>query len=239
MSALRERIDCRYYPTWRDHWDDWLFRERVLAHLRPHMRLLDIGAGAGILPQTNFRNLAAEVVGIDLDPRIRGNPNLDHAVIADCNAIPFADETFDIVVADNVLEHLREPAKTFREVHRVLKPGGVFVAKTPNKWHYMPIIARLTPHSFHEWFNQLRGRSSVDTFRTLYRANSRRDIRRLAREAGFEVLALELTEGRPEYLRLTTPTYLLGMIYERGVNSTEWLAGLRILLTVELRKRPA
>jgi len=155
------------------------------------------------------------------------------------NAIPFADETFDIVVADNVLEHLREPAKTFREVHRVLKPGGVFVAKTPNKWHYMPIIARLTPHSFHEWFNQLRGRSSVDTFRTLYRANSRRDIRRLAREAGFEVLALELTEGRPEYLRLTTPTYLLGMIYERGVNSTEWLAGLRILLTVELRKRPA
>ncbi|MEI2780661.1 MAG: hypothetical protein V9H25_05130 [Candidatus Competibacter sp.] len=43
----------------------------------------------------------------------------------------------------------------FREVARVLKRGGVFLFKTPNKTHYMPTIARLTPHRFHQFVNRI------------------------------------------------------------------------------------
>src|SRR5262245_50890775 len=113
-------LDRRFYPAQVENWDDDLFRQCVLQYLRPNSRLLDIGAGAGILTQTNFRGLGAEAVGIDLDPRVLNNPHLDKAVIANCEAIPFEDASFDIVIADNVLEHLTEPAVVFNEVRRVL-----------------------------------------------------------------------------------------------------------------------
>jgi SAM-dependent methyltransferase len=230
-------LDRRFYPTQVEYWDDDIFRATVLEHLRANLRLLDIGAGAGILPQTNFRGLASEVVGIDLDPRVTSNPHLDRGIIADCTALPFPDASFDVVVADNVLEHLDQPRKGFAEISRVLRPGGTFVAKTPNKWHYMPTIARLTPTWFHRWFNALRGRSTVDTFPTRYRANTVSAIRRLAAESGMEPIRIRRFEGRPEYLRLTFPTYVAGLAYERVVNSTDMLGFLRILLVIELRKR--
>jgi SAM-dependent methyltransferase len=230
-------IDQRFYPQQVEYWDDDLFRQAVLRHLRADMRALDLGAGAGILPQTNFRGLAREIVGVDLDPRVLDNPHLDAAVVSDGNRLPFPDGSFDLVFADNVLEHLERPAEVFAEICRVLKPGGVFVAKTPNKWHYMPTIARLTPHWFHEWFNSLRGRPSADTFPTQYRANSVGDLRRHAASAGLDVIRIDRIEGRPEYLRFTGFTYLAGLLFERVVNSTSALAWLRILLVIELRKR--
>ena len=113
-----------------------------------------------------------------------------------------------LVFADNVLEHLPDPEAVMNEINRVLRPDGVFLAKTPNAWHYMPLIARLTPHSFHRFVNRLRGRAEVDTFPTKYRANSAPVIRRLATRTGFEPISIERVEGRPEYLRMTALTPL-------------------------------
>ena len=129
--------------------------------------------------------LAASVCGVDLDPRVVDNPMLDEGRIANADGIPYEDARFDVVFSDNVLEHLDEPLQVFLEVARVLKPGGVFLFKTPNLWHYMPTIARLTPHWFHQYVNRLRGRAEVDTFPTRYRANCLRDIKRLAGGGGF------------------------------------------------------
>jgi SAM-dependent methyltransferase len=164
------------------------------------------------------------------------NPFLDEARISSAERIPYPDDTFDVVFADNVLEHLTDPLKVFSEVHRVLRPGGRFLAKTPNRRHYVALIARMTPHRFHGCYNKLRGRSQVDTFPTLYRANSQRTIQTLAAAAGLDVERLTLLEGRPEYLRISPITYFFGYLYERVVNSTEVLAGLRVLLLLELRK---
>jgi SAM-dependent methyltransferase len=133
------------------------------------------------------------------------------------------------------LEHLDNPAAVFSEIHRVLKPGGLFLAKTPNRWHYMPIIAQLTPHAFHQLVNRLRGRASRDTFPTRYRVNSPGAVRRYAGLAGFEVESTRLFEGRPEYLRMTFPTQLFGLIYDRLVNAIPFLSRFRILLIARLR----
>ena len=62
------------------------------------------------------------------------------------------------------------------------------------------------------------------------------DLRALAAGAGLEVVRIDLIEGRPEYLRFSAPTYLLGWLYERMVNRVPGLAWLRVLLVVELRK---
>lgn len=236
MTSLVTKIDSAFYPEFKRNWDDQLFRERILLHLRSDAAVLDLGAGAGIVEQMNFKGLAASVCGVDLDPRVVANPMLDEGRVANADGIPYEDGRFDVVFSDNVLEHLDEPLQVFREVARVLKPGGVFLFKTPNKWHYMPIIARLTPHGFHQYVNRLRGRAEVDTFPTRYRANCLGDINRLAAEAGLLVERVERIEGRPEYLRMTWPTYLVGLAYERLVNSAEVFAPLRILLVGQLRK---
>jgi hypothetical protein len=115
-------------------------------------------------------------------------------------------------------------------------PGGWFLAKTPNKWHYVPLLARATPLAFHRFYNRLRGRAALDTFPTRYRANSVRDVRKLAAASGLNVTHLERVEGRPEYLRVHPATYLVGCAYERFVNLSERLAGLRVLLIAELQK---
>ena len=100
----------------------------------------------------------------------------------------------------------------------------------------MPLVARLTPQAFHRWVVRWRGREGEDVFPTRYLANSPGDIRRLAAGAGLDVVKIDLIEGRPEYLRFSAPTYLLGWLYERLVNQVPGLWRLRVLLIAELRK---
>ena len=88
-----------------------------------------------------------------------------------------------MVFADNVMEHLANPYKVFKELSRVLKPDGLLLFKTPNRSHYMPLISRLTPLSFHKFINKIRGRST-DTFPTHYLVNSRFKLQNWLRELG-------------------------------------------------------
>jgi SAM-dependent methyltransferase len=233
-----QRLDARWYPSHAGGWDDAMFRSEILSRVGPTSRVLDLGAGAGIVPHMNFRGIVGRVCGVDLDPRVLNNPFLDEAAIGAAEQLPHPDESFDVVFADNVLEHLPDPLRAFEEVRRVLRPGGIFLAKTPNKRHYMPLIARLTPHSFHRFYNKRRGRAGEDTFPTKYLANSPRDVERLARAAGLQVRSLRLVEGRPEYLRISAITYAVGYLYERLVNRFDALSSFRILLIAEL-SRPA
>lgn len=236
ISNFAKWLDREFYPGVEDSWDNTLFRQRVLRVLKPTDRVLDVGAGAGILPQMNFRELAADVQGVDLNPRVTSNPNLHAGHIANAATTPFADTTFDLVISDNVVEHLADPDAVFREVHRVLKSGGLFLFKTPNVTHYMATISRLTPTSFHKFYNHLRGRSSEDTFPTVYRANSKSAVLALAQRTGFVIEYIERIESRPEYLRILWPAYLVGILYERIVNNVPGLEPFRILLVAGLRK---
>ncbi|MFC4726426.1 class I SAM-dependent methyltransferase [Glycocaulis abyssi] len=235
MSAVAW-MDRTFYPGFARNWDDILFRERILAAMPDNAEILDVGAGAGIIEMMNFRGIARRVCGVDLDPRVAANPYLDEGRVADAGAIPFEDSRFGLVFSDNVVEHLDDPATVFAEIFRVLKPGGLFLFKTPNRFHYMPLIAQATPHGFHQWINRKRGRAEADTFPTRYRANSARKVRQLAVATGFKLEQLELVEGRPEYMRLSPVTYAAGIAYERTVNLAGFLKNLRILLIATLRK---
>ena len=232
-------IDRKFYPSFERNWDDKLFREAILLHVDEDSRVLDLGAGAGIVEPMNFRGQVARICGVDLDPRVTENPFLDEGLISDATAIPYPNESFDLVFSDNVFEHLEDPDAVLAEVHRLLVDGGVLLFKTPNRRHYMPLIARLTPHWFHERINRMRGRASEDTFPTHYRANTPEDIRALAKQNGFEVVDIALVEGRPEYLRISGVSYIIGLMYERLVNSVGFLRRYRILLVATLRRLPA
>jgi SAM-dependent methyltransferase len=238
MTALTQWIDRKFYPAHKNNWDVWQLRSRIEARLRPEMEILDLGAGRGHLEMMNFRGRCRLVAGVDPDPVVLTNPQLDEAQLQEPPhyPIPYPDERFDLVFCNSVIEHVTEPAFFFAEAYRVLRPGGILIAKTPNRRHYVATIARATPHGFHDFYNRLRGRKSQDTFPTLYACNTPKEIESAATAAGFQVLSLDVIEGRPEYLRLTAPTYLAGLMYERVVNGTDLLRPIRCVLLFELRK---
>ncbi len=237
MSTLVEYFDRRFYPDAGKGWDDELYREAILRHARPDSSALDLGAGRGANPATAIRDRVGEVFGVDVDEAVLENRDVDEArVIGEDGRIPYEDERFDLIVSSYVLEHVEDPVLFFAEVARVLRPGGAFVARTPNHLHYVPLIARMTPQSFHVYINARRGREEQDTFPTCYRANSPGAIHRLAHGAGLEVVDVARHEGRPEYLRFNALTYLVGLAYERIASSSEIFAWMRPLLIVELRK---
>lgn len=234
--TLVERLDARFFPSSRDSWDEWMLRERVLAALRPESVMLDLGAGRGASPRLDFRGACGRICAVDVDDAVLENPQVHEARVASGSAIPYPDATFDVVVACNVLEHLDEPASVFCEIARVLAPGGRLFVKTPNRWHYMPMIASVTPQAFHVAYNSLRGRAEHDTFPTRYRANTPHRLRALAEDAGLDVVRIERVEGRPEYLRWLAAAYPLGIAYERLVNSTPLLEAGRAVLLGELQR---
>lgn len=232
-------VDRTFYPRFECNWDDKMFRVEIQKYITPQSVVLDVGAGAGIVEEMHFRGDVARICGVDMDPRVEQNDKLDEGKHADACHIPYKDKLFDVVFADNVMEHLDDPETVFGEISRVLKPGGILLFKTPNRNHYMPFIAQLTPHRFHQFINKLRGRDSDDTFPTHYLSNSVGQVTALAAKTGLEVGDIQHIEGRPEYLRLTFVTYIFGLLYERIVNISPLLSRYRILLIAQLRKPPS
>ena len=231
-------LDKKFYAGYGDQWDDELFRAYLLERLNKDSVCLDYGAGRGKVKQVNIKDIVKKVVGVDIDDQVFENPHIDEAKLLEFPdlKIAYEDETFDMVFSDNVFEHVEFPERVFKEIYRVLKPGGVFIAKTPNKFHYMPLVASLTPLSFHKYYNNLRGRDEVDTFPTFYRCNSRYSVNKYASKSGFSEVVVQYWEGRPEYLRVFSITYVAGLIYERIVNMFGFLSVIRSVLLFELKK---
>lgn len=225
-----ENLKQKFYPP--DQWDnDQVFLRRIEACIRPGSIVLDLGAGTGLKFNYNLKSMVepgGEIVGSDFDPRVRENPLLHRGVVIGGAKLPFDDEVFDVIFSRYVLEHVTDPPEFLNEVYRVLKGGGSFLFLTPNKWHYVAIGSRCTPHMFHRWYNRLRGRESTDTFPTVYRLNSRSAIRRHLRDAGFHEKELVTRECCPNYLMLAVPLFLVGVVFERVANSTDVFAGLRV-----------
>lgn len=230
-------LDRTFYRNIENRWDDRYLREVILEYLKPEFTVLDIGAGRGRIKEMDFKALSHRVYGVDPDKRVVENPLLHEGFEGLGDNMPFfQDAQFDMIFSDNVFEHVEHPEKLFNEVNRVLKPKGLFINKTPNKFHYMPLVASITPTSFHKFINRLRGRDESDTFPTFYRANSRSAQKRHATLAGFKVERFIIVESRPEYMRMTFLTYPFGIIYERLVNLLRIHSMKAVLISVMTKK---
>jgi len=109
-----------------------LFRRYVGG---PGRRVLDLGCRDGALTQTYAGG--NEIVGVDADREALAEAEKlgIQTRWADLDEpLPFEDESFDVVVAGELLEHLRDPRGVVTEARRVLRPGGVFVASVPNAY---------------------------------------------------------------------------------------------------------
>lgn len=70
-----------------------------------------------------------------IETLLKRRSNISEIIIDDMTQSQFAENSFDCILAVEVLEHVEEDAKFLSEVHRVLKPGGIFLMTTPNGDH--------------------------------------------------------------------------------------------------------
>jgi ubiquinone/menaquinone biosynthesis C-methylase UbiE len=137
-SHLRERYQILRqlgldFPTWYR----WVFDHIPQT---PHQRLLEVGAGPGFFWQENLDRLPAtwKITVSDFSPGMvqEAQANLAHVSQqfqfsqVDVQNIPFADASFDGVIANNMLYHVPDISRALSEVRRVLKPEGKFYATT-------------------------------------------------------------------------------------------------------------
>lgn len=124
----------RFYEVEDRHW--WFVGRRriVLDQLEQHGgrgRILDLGCGTGgVLAHLDDYG---EAYGIDPSPeatRFSHERGLAIALASGLN-LPFADQTFDAVLALDVIEHVDDDVGLLREVQRVLRPGGILVVTVP------------------------------------------------------------------------------------------------------------
>ena len=114
--------------------------ERHLRYLPvlPDNRVLDVGCGSGSMSRLLARSFPrAEVVGVDLREQyldfarsLANAENIQNLIFrsADVFALPFADESFDVVWTKYLLQWLKEPKRALKELKRVTRPGGAVVS---------------------------------------------------------------------------------------------------------------
>lgn len=159
----------------------------LLPHLDPSQTLLDVGAGPGTITAdlaARVRAVTATEVGpaelalSEATARERGVTTITFDV-ADVHALPFADATFDVTHAHQVLQHVGDPVQALREMARVTKPGGI-------------VAARDSDYGAFCWFPAV---PELDEWMTLYQAaaranggepNAGRRLLAWARAAGLE-----------------------------------------------------
>jgi SAM-dependent methyltransferase len=205
------------------------FHAMCAAHIPSEAAILEVGAGRS--NQTS-RYLAClgRLSGLDVDPAVRSNEYLAEARVLETERYPFEDASFDACVTNYVLEHVAHPRSHLSEIRRILKPRGVYLFRTPNRYHYVSVVSRLTPHGFHTRVaNRLRnlGDQAPNPYPTYYRLNSRRAITRAAAQAGLAVRELRMVEKEPSYGMASKLLFVTFMIYERVVNSSALFAALR------------
>lgn len=149
---------------------DVVFNELLTEDIR-NKKVLDAGCGTGW-----FSKIAVDrggvVTSMDLGEKLLSKVAMkcnSERIVGSILEIPFSDNFFDFVVSSEVIEHVPDPYKAMQELFRVLKPGGIMVLTTPNKFWYFAVwignTFKLRPYQGFEnwtgWFEMKRKLSKI------------------------------------------------------------------------------
>lgn len=114
-------------------------QDRRLALIRQYVelegkRILDVGCGLGMYVE-KFRQFSSEVYGVDIDAEkvALASQRLPNIQVSPAESLPFPDESFDVILLHEVIEHVDDDRQTIREAYRCLAPGGKIVIYAPNR----------------------------------------------------------------------------------------------------------
>jgi len=124
-------------------WDDF-FKKNIIKIFSEHKTVIDIGGGLRIDELKNNRKNVNDTwlepyrSGVEykiLDKVVDYNPD----IVGDIHALPLADNSAEALLCIAVLEHVEDPLRAMREMHRVLKPGGACFIYVPFLFYYHPM----------------------------------------------------------------------------------------------------
>ncbi|ADO46022.1 Methyltransferase type 11 [Hydrogenobacter thermophilus TK-6] len=168
-----------------------------IPNIKTASKVLDVGCGTGEVLNyiKKFINPSAELYGVDLEK----NPVLpDYVSFLRCDieeeTLPFEENSFDIVISNFVIEHLKNPQKLFTEGYRVLKRGGYFYCTTE---YYTSLFC---PDGYNFYSDP-----------THVRPWTKKSLKTLAKMCGFEVYQVKVLRWW-EYLPLLPVFPLLNLL---------------------------
>jgi ubiquinone/menaquinone biosynthesis C-methylase UbiE len=223
----------------------YLYEHALNTSVSSETKWLDLGCGHQVLPfwrEDQERDLIAKcamIVGMDYDlPSLQKHRSVAMRVRGHMNRLPFKDGHFNLVTANMVVEHLAEPGIQFREINRVLKPGGIFLFHTPNSSGYPTILNKMVPDTLrHKLVYILDGRNQDDVFETHYSANTESEIAELAEHTGFKVSKIRMTVSDAVFAMIP-PIAIAELIYLRLLMTERFKRWRTNIITV-LRKEEA
>lgn len=205
----RYKHDC---PAWDDSMI--LLKNLLAERIVPNATVLDYGCGHGNFVLDEMGDVFAKKIGVDVDEiSVANNYSVDSVVIVKNGLLPFADQSFDVVVSLWALEHFENTDVILREILRVLKPDGIFAFVTPNKNSFLIAMRRLmNKRTADTLLKFLYGREKNDVFAVHYRMNTKSDISNCAARAGMCVDMIQ-ENADPSYTSFNTPSYFLSKIF--------------------------
>jgi len=148
-------------------------------------KILELGCGEGMFGSYLRDNLGAEVWGIEIEPKFatKAQKNLDKVYIGDAETIIMGlpAKSFDVIVANDVLEHMVDPYSVLKEAKRILKKDGVVVSSIPNMRNFH-VIYHLVRHGQWEYVES----GILD--RTHLRFFTKKSIDQMYERLGYEVV---------------------------------------------------
>jgi len=137
-----------FYDDFSDEWESRINKWETNKRLRivfgellnsgdiNGKRFLEVGCGLGFFSQKAVE-LGAKVTGVDVGARLvkknRKKIPKGRFLVASASDLPFSDNSFDVVLCTEVIEHVEDQDRAVKELVRVLKEGGVLVVTTPNR----------------------------------------------------------------------------------------------------------
>src|SRR3989441_2057715 len=207
--AIRRRNET-WFPQYRPAHE--VYFDIVKERMEPGARVLHLGAGRDSM-RIAGQLTASRVVNGDLSfDGLSKNPNWLRVAL-DGEDLPFRSESCAAVICENVFEHLEHPERVFAESYRILQTRGELIFVCPNRFSYIALVGSLTPHRLHVWFKRLiSDTAEADTFKTYYRANSRRRIMKLTGGAGFFVGLFDSFVGWPTHWEVSEALHPLAVV---------------------------
>ena len=205
FKAFYRTVQPVIAPTLR--YSQTLYEAELASYSRVGKDWLDLGCGHQLLPpwrheqEKHLASQARILIGLDYDfDALRKHRTIVDRVRGDVSRLPFKDDTFDLISSNMVFEHLKRPEAELSEIFRTLRPGGILIFHTPNKYGYGVLGGRLIPRSIKVWLAWLlQGRREEDVYPTFYRVNSASVIRQLAAGVGFQVEKIRLIVSTPNF----------------------------------------
>lgn len=213
------------------------YESKIESILNDSDTILDAGCGRTAPILRKFSGKAQTLIGVDLE-----DPKEDIGEVkyikGDIASIDIPENSVDLVISRAVLEHVSDPDSVFKEINRVLKPGGSFIFLAPNLGDYVSLISKIIPNKFHKQIvSKVEGRKMDDVFPAYYKANTYSSIKKLSRKNGFEIVEFQYLGQYPAMFMFNSLLFMLATIYEKIISRFGPLGFLRGWLLVQLKKK--